>query len=147
MSNNRRIFLKAAGGAGLMLVGGTGFFVATRRPTAALQPWDAPKVSSLDARLDVFRHAILAPNPHNRQPWPIQLMGRDEAVITCDLDKRLPQTDPFDRQITIGFGCFLELARIAAAEQRLEDGHRAGPAGRVDTALDQRADRAPAVRS
>jgi hypothetical protein len=52
-------------------------------------------------------------------------MGRDEAVITCDLGRRLPQTDPFDRQITIGFGCFLELARIAAAERGL----------RMDTAL------------
>ena len=133
MSNNRRIFLKAAGGAGLMLVGGAGFFVATRRPSAALQAWDAPKAASLDARLDVFRHAILAPNPHNRQPWQIQLMGRDEAVITCDLDRRLPQTDAFDRQITIGFGCFLELARIAAAERGL----------RMDTALFPQGEPAP----
>jgi hypothetical protein len=84
-----------------------------------LRAWDAAKATSSDPRLDVFRHAILAPNPHNRQPWQIQLIGRDEAVITCDLDRRLPQTDPFDRQITIGFGCFLELARIAAAERGL----------------------------
>lgn len=137
MSNNRRIFLKAAGGAGLMLVGGAAFFVATRRPSAALQAWDAPKVSSLDARLDVFRYAILAPNPHNRQPWQIQLMGRDEAVITCDLDKRLRQTDPFDRQITIGFGCFLELARIAAAERGL----------RMDTALFPQGEPTPRLTS
>jgi nitroreductase len=119
MSKNRRTFLKAAGSAGLMLVGGSALFVATRRPSAALQAWDAAKASSYDARLHVFRHAILAPNPHNRQPWQIQLIGRDEAVITCDLDRRLPETDPFDRQITIGFGCFLELARIAAAERGL----------------------------
>jgi hypothetical protein len=119
MSKNRRTFLKAAGGAGLMLVGGSALFVATRRPSAALRAWDAAKAPSYDARLHVFRHAILAPNPHNRQPWQIQLIGRDEAVITCDLDRRLPETDPFDRQITIGFGCFLELARIAAAERGL----------------------------
>jgi nitroreductase len=125
MSNNRRTFLKAAGGAGLVLVAGGALFAATRRPSAALRAWDAAKASSADLRLDVFRHAILAPNPHNRQPWQIQLIGRDEAVITCDLDRRLPQTDPFDRQITIGFGCFLELARMAAAERGL----------RVDTAL------------
>jgi hypothetical protein len=125
MSNNRRTFLKAASGAGLMLIGGGALFVATRRPSGALRAWDTAKASSTDTRLEVFRHAILAPNPHNRQPWQIQLIGRDEAVITCDLDKRLPQTDPFDRQITIGFGCFLELARIAAAERGV----------RMDTAL------------
>jgi hypothetical protein len=133
MSKNRRTFLKAAGGAGLMLVGSGALFVATRRPSAALQAWDAAKASSSDARLDVFRHAILAPNPHNRQPWQIQLIGRDEAVITCDLDRRLPQTDPFDRQITIGFGCFLELARIAAAERGL----------RMDTTLFPQGESAP----
>ena len=58
-----------------------------------------------------------SPNPHNRQPWLITLVGKDEALIHCDLERRLPVTDPFDRQITIGFGCFLELARIAAAER------------------------------
>ena len=125
MSKSRRTFLWGAGGAGLMLVGGGALFVATRRPSAALRAWDAAKASSSDPRLDVFRHAILAPNPHNRQPWQIELIGQDEAVIACDLDRRLPQTDPFDRQITIGFGCFLELARIAAAERGL----------RMDTAL------------
>ena len=125
MSKSRRTFLWGIGGAGLMLVGGGALFVATRRPSAALRAWDAAKASSSDPRLDVFRHAILAPNPHNRQPWQIELIGQDEAVIACDLDRRLPQTDPFDRQITIGFGCFLELARIAAAERGL----------RMDTAL------------
>ena len=125
MSKSRRTFLWGVGGAGLMLVGGGALFVATRRPAAALRAWDAAKASSSDPRLDVFRHAILAPNPHNRQPWQIELIGQDEAVIACDLDRRLPQTDPFDRQITIGFGCFLELARIAAAERGL----------RMDTAL------------
>jgi len=120
MSSTRRTFLKAAGGAGVMLVGAGGVFVATRRPEAALRAWEAARTSSADARLDAFRHAILAPNPHNRQPWQIRLAGRNEAVIHCDLDRRLPQTDPFDRQITIGFGCFLELARIAAAERGLQ---------------------------
>jgi hypothetical protein len=122
MSSTRRTFLKAAGGAGVMLVGAEGVFVATRRPEAALRAWEAASTASPDARLDAFRHAILAPNPHNRQPWQIRLVGPSEAIILCDLDRRLPQTDPFDRQITIGFGCFLELARIAAAERgfRLE---------------------------
>ncbi len=107
----------AAGSAGLALVAVGGVFVATRRPARGLTAWDVVTSKTDDISLHAFRYAILAPNPHNRQPWQIRLFGRDEAVITCDLDRRLPHTDPFDRQITIGFGCFLELARIAAAER------------------------------
>jgi hypothetical protein len=115
---SRRSIIQAAGGAGLALVGVGGLYTATRTPARALAAWTAiGNAPPNDVRLDAFRHAILAPNPHNRQPWRIQLVGDDEAIITCDLDRRLPETDPFDRQIVIGFGCFLEIARIAAAER------------------------------
>jgi hypothetical protein len=123
MTSPRRTFLMTAGATVLALAGAGGLFAVTRRPTSALRPWDdvvawehAGAISG-DTRLDIFRYAILAPNPHNRQPWQIRLVGTDEALIQCDLDRRLPQTDPFDRQITMGFGCFLELARIAAAQR------------------------------
>lgn len=117
MDRMRRNLLISAGGGTLALLGAGTVFAATRTPHRALAPWAAPATPSGDLRLDVFRHAILAPNPHNRQPWLITLIGKNEALIHCDLDRRLPVTDPFDRQITIGFGCFLELARIAAAEK------------------------------
>ena len=133
MTSHRRTILLAFGGAALALAGAGGVFVATRRPLAALKPWDDIQATTRDMRLDAFRHAILAPNPHNRQPWQIQLVGTDQAIITCDLDKRLPETDPFDRQITIGFGAFLELARIAAAERGL----------RLDTTLFPRGEPQP----
>jgi hypothetical protein len=118
MGMSRRTFIQAVGGTGLALVGVGGIFAATRTPHRALLPWEElDHAPPADVRLDAFRHAILAPNPHNRQPWLIQLVGQDQAVIFCDLDRRLPQTDPFDRQILIGFGCFLEIARIAAAQR------------------------------
>lgn len=117
MDQMRRNLLISAGGGTLALLGAGTVFAATRTPHRARAPWSAPTTPSGDLRLDVFRHAILAPNPHNRQPWLITLIGKNEALIHCDLDRRLPVTDPFDRQITIGFGCFLELARIAAAEK------------------------------
>jgi len=60
--------------------------------------------------------AILAPNPHNRQPWVAELTGDDMLIIHRDKTRNLPETDPFDRQLTIGMGCFLELLRMAAAE-------------------------------
>jgi hypothetical protein len=117
MPVNRRTVLFAAGGAGLALVGSGALFAVTRTPGRALAPWVDLDTPVGDVRLDAFRHAILAPNPHNRQPWQIRLIGTDEAVVTCDLGRRLPHTDPHDRQIVIGFGCFLELARMAAAER------------------------------
>ena len=115
MNPSRRNLLISAGGAGLALLGVGAAFAATRTPHRAFAPWQVSPAD--DVRLHAFRHAILAPNPHNRQPWLITLVGKDEALIHCDLERRLPVTDPFDRQITIGFGCFLELARIAAAER------------------------------
>lgn len=118
MSITRRQALYAVGGATFALAGSGGLFASTRTPNKALEPWaEIETAPPADIRLDAFRHAILAPNPHNRQPWRIRLAGADQAVISFDLDKRLPQTDPFDRQILIGFGCFLEIARIAAAER------------------------------
>lgn len=118
MAMSRRTFIAAVGGTGLALVSAGGIFAATRTPNRALLPWqEIDNAPPADVRLDAFRHAILAPNPHNRQPWLIQLAGQDQALIFCDLDRRLPQTDPFDRQILIGFGCFLEIARIAAAQR------------------------------
>jgi nitroreductase len=119
MNPSRRSFLLAAGGGlALVMEGGVWRAVAAPGPTA---PWaEAAGDAPADVRLDAFRHAVLAPNPHNRQPWLIRLVGKNEAIITCDLDRRLPETDPFDRQIVIGFGCFLGLATLAAGRR----GHR-----------------------
>jgi hypothetical protein len=135
----RRTFIRAAGGAGVALVGAGGIFAATRTPHGALKAWrDIETAPPKDVRLDAFRHGILAPNPHNRQPWLIRLVGDDQAVITCDLEKRLPETDPHDRQILIGFGCFLELARIAAAERGVRMEVQAFPEGLPGEQLDKR---------
>jgi hypothetical protein len=62
-------------------------------------------------------YALLAPNPHNKQPWIVDL--KEPGVITfyCDRTRLLPMTDPYSRQITVGCGAFLELLRMAAAEQ------------------------------
>ncbi len=139
MVTSRRMFIRAAGGASVALFGTGGFFAATRTPHGALKAWsDIETAPPADVRLDAFRHGILAPNPHNRQPWLIKLVGDNQAVISCDLDKRLPETDPNDRQILIGFGCFLELARIAAAERGVRMEIKAFPDGLPGERLDKR---------
>jgi hypothetical protein len=135
---NRRHFIAAASASGMALVGGGLYWRVTRLPQTATLPWNIDTFPPADVRLDAFRHAILAPNPHNRQPWLIKLDGTDGALIFCDLAKRLPETDPFDRQITIGFGCFLELARIAAAERGFRLDMMLFPAGEAHPRLDKR---------
>jgi len=137
MAMNRRKFIAGAGGA-LALVAAAGTWRVTRMPRTAILPWTLDPEPPADVRLDAFRHAILAPNPHNRQPWLIRLEGNDSAVISCDLDRRLPETDPFDRQITIGFGTFIELARIAAAERGVRMDVQPFPEGEPQPRLDGR---------
>jgi hypothetical protein len=139
MEISRRNALYAVGGATVALVGAGGLFAATRTPDKAYEAWaEIESATPPDIRLDAFRHAILAPNPHNRQPWRIKLVGTDQALISCDLEKRLPQTDPFDRQTVIGFGCFLEIARIAAAERGFRMDIEPFPEGLPGERLDAR---------
>lgn len=107
-------------GGGIVLgatTAATGFAV-TRTPHAALAPWVSAGESE-DPRLFALSYAILAPNPHNLQPWIAELVGTDTVRIYRDLGRALQQTDPFDRQLTIGMGCFLELFRIAASARGL----------------------------
>lgn len=138
MAFSRRMVIAGAGITTLALVGGAGIWRVTRRPQTALQPWMLDPKPPADVRMDAFRHAILAPNPHNRQPWLIRLDGDDSAILSCDLARRLPDTDPYDRQITIGFGTFIELARIAAAERGARIEIEPFPEGESQQTLDAR---------
>lgn len=79
-------------------------------------PWREPGAGERDPRRWALAHAILAPNPHNRQPWLIELPGADEIVLHADPQRLLPATDPPNRQIVLGCGCFLELMDLAARQ-------------------------------
>jgi hypothetical protein len=141
MPRSRRAFLKIAGSSAVILAaggGGLGAFALTRAPERALAPWRLAGSGYADPRMRALSYAILAPNPHNRQPWIVDLGQPGEAVLTCDPDRRLPETDPFNRQITIGLGCFLELARLAAAAEGIELGIEPFPEGEGGSRLDGR---------
>ncbi len=114
--SRRRTLALIGGGVVLSATAATAGFVATRTPTRALAPWDAAGTYG-DARLNALSWAILAPNPHNRQPWVAEVVGADTVRVFRDRALDLPHTDPHDRQLTIGMGCFLELLRMAAAER------------------------------
>ncbi len=135
---SRRQVLVTGGASLLLLGGGFGAYVGTRSTAKARAPWKQAAAGFGDPRIDALAYAILAPNPHNRQPWQVRLEGDDSFTVYCDLEKRLPHTDPPNRQITIGFGTFLELFRQAAAEK----GYRADitpfPQGEPQPVLDER---------
>lgn len=111
----RRHVLRILGGGTILAATGLGAFAATRTPTAALRPW-AEAGQPTEPRRRALSFAVLAPNPHNRQPWVVDLDTPDTVVIWRDRALNLPQTDPFDRQLTIGMGCFTELMTIAASQ-------------------------------
>lgn len=112
---SRRKFISIVGGGAIIAVGsGLGSFALTRTPYSALAPWGLAG-SYEEPRRFALSYAILAPNPHNLQPWLVDLSEDGVVTLLADPSRRLSATDPFDRQLTIGLGCFLELMDIAAS--------------------------------
>jgi hypothetical protein len=137
MGYTRRKTLFLVGGGVVVAAAGATAYSVSRQPSSALKPWEMAG-DYTEIRRKALSFALLAPNPHNRQPWLVQLIGEDEVVLYADRQRLLPQTDPYSRQITIGLGGFLELMRMAAAE----DGYRVDltlfPDGEDQTVLDGR---------
>lgn len=117
MSISRRRTLALIGGGTILAAGGlTTGFLTTREPEAARRPW-AVAGDYEEIRHYALSYAILAPNPHNRQPWLVELGDENDIRLWRDLERDLPVTDPEARQLTIGLGCFLETLVIAAANR------------------------------
>jgi len=114
MTLSRRNMIGLIGGGVILAAGVAMATIATRSPRTALLPWDAAGLEA-EPRRRALSFALLAPNPHNRQPWLVDLSEPDVVMLYADPDRLLPHTDPQNRQITIGLGCFLETMRIAAS--------------------------------
>lgn len=114
--SRRKTLALIGGGVVVAASAGAAGFAATRSLQKVLQPWQTAG-QYRDPRLRALSYALLAPNPHNLQPWTVALEGEDTVVFWHDRTRRLAQTDPYDRQLTIGFGCFLELMTMAAAQE------------------------------
>lgn len=111
---NRRNFLRVAGG-GVVLAAVAG--CSSALPPEALAAWQSPGAGETDMRRWVLSHALLAPHSHNLQSWLVDLRTPGEILLHCDLQRLLPQTDPYARQIMMSQGTFLELLDIAARER------------------------------
>jgi nitroreductase len=121
MAMTRRGFIRVLGG-GAVLAAGAAWAIPRldAMPETAIAGWQGPSTAERDVRRRALAWAMLAPNPHNMQPWLVDLSETEFVVLHVDRTRLLPQTDPFSRQITIGHGAFLELLSIAASA----DGYR-----------------------
>jgi hypothetical protein len=136
MTLSRRKTLKILGG-GVVLAVAAGGYAVTRAPKTALAPWAAAGGYS-EPRMKALSYAILAPNPHNRQPWLVDLQTKGQVTVYVDQTRLLPETDPFSRQIVAGLGCFLEVMSIAAAQDGYGVRFDLFPDGEDATGLDDR---------
>ena len=103
------------GGGTILAAAGSANFILSRTPTKALEPWTGATIYT-DPTQRALAHTLFAPNPHNRQPWLVDLSREGQVTIHRNTTRDLPMTDPFNRQIFIGMGCFLETLKISARE-------------------------------
>jgi nitroreductase len=94
----------------------SGCSLSTDFPSPAVEAWRGPQNES-DPRRRALAYAITAPNPHNLQPWLVDLRESGVITVMTDRERVLPHTDPLGRQILIGHGAFIELLVIALASQ------------------------------
>lgn len=114
MTKTRRDFIRTVGGVGVMAAAGGLLTGCDEVDDAVTAAWRGPAPDS-DLRRRLLGYALLAPNPHNMQPWLVDLREADTITLYCDRDRLLPETDPYGRQIMIGHGTFLEQLDLAAS--------------------------------
>lgn len=131
----RRHILELFATAPLLASAGCAGANVTPDPYAA---WRQPGQGESDPRRFVLAHGLLAPNPHNRQPWLVRMEGADAMSLYVDRMRLLPATDPFSRQIVVGCGAFLELIAQSAPRLGLVAGIQAWPQGAPGPELDDR---------
>lgn len=137
----RRAFIRIAAGAVIAPALGfplAGCAPADGYPPEAVQAWRGPARDEADVRRWLLGYAVLAPHSHNLQSWLVDLRWPGEIMLSCDLTRLLPQTDPFSRQIMLSHGSFLELLDLAARQRGLRADIELFPEGVDATGLDAR---------
>lgn len=132
----RRKFIRLVGGGIVVAATApmTGCSLSSDYPDKAVEAWSGPR-NEVDPRRYALAFAITAPNPHNIQPWLVDLQESGVITVMTDPDRILPHTDPFGRQILIGHGAFIELLVIALASQGIAAEVALWPQGELGPAL------------
>ena len=108
----RRSFIRLVGGGTVAAATASLAGCSTDFPAEALAAWQGPG-NEPDVRRWALGHAILAPSPHNRQPWLADLREANAISLHVDRTRLLPETDPWFRQMMIGQGTFIEAFVLA----------------------------------
>ncbi|AOJ91124.1 Tat pathway signal protein [Burkholderia sp. MSMB0856] len=113
---NRRTFFVGAGGA-LLLAGGTTAWMSSVGSMADYQAYAKRLRADLTMPPNLgglIRHATLAANSHNTQPWRFHV-GDGFIDILPDISRRTPAVDPDDHHLFVSLGCAAENLAISAA--------------------------------
>ena len=79
---SRRSFIRLVGGGAVLAATVTLSGCSSEVPEAAIRPWRSPD-SETDMRRFMLAHALLAPNPHNLQPWIADLREAGRTVTVA----------------------------------------------------------------
>lgn len=93
----------------------------------AFTAWADP--ARLTGAARIAAQGILAPSPHNTQPWAIGISGNDIDLFAVP-SRNLGAFDPFRREMTIGLGAALEQMVQAAGLAGRDDAVSLLPDGR-----------------
>jgi hypothetical protein len=115
---NRRNFIRLLGGGLVLAAAPSLTSCSSELPSKAIAAWKGPE-NETDIRKWILSYAILAPHSHNLQSWLVDLRRPQEIILYCDMNRLLPETDPYSRQIMMSHGTFLELLELAAIERGL----------------------------
>ena len=113
---DRRRFIRIAGGGVILAAAAASAGCSAAMPAEAVAPWQGPG-NEPDLRRWILGYAILAPHSHNLQSWVVDLSVPGQILLRCDLQRLLPETDPYSRQIMMSHGTFVELLDMAARER------------------------------
>jgi glyoxylase-like metal-dependent hydrolase (beta-lactamase superfamily II) len=109
---DRRAFFTQAGVATVLVAGGSvwraldqGVFSTGQGP--AYEPWHTWR------REPIIGAAILAPSPHNSQPWLFRVADT-WVELYLDTKRNTGALDPYLREAHLGLGCALENVALAA---------------------------------
>lgn len=112
----RRNVLIGAGGAAVAVGGmAVAWRLAAGSPSAYAQYADGLR-APLPERAEIehlIRHATLAANSHNTQPWRF-IASADAIDILPDLTRATPAVDPDNHHLFISLGCAMENLVVAA---------------------------------